>query len=65
MADLKGEAGVGVAGLAAGIVGAAPGTVEPNRGRCSAGLAAAPAEVCALPLFGVAPSGLLGNNVGG
>ena len=62
---LNGEAGAGATGLAAGAAGAAPGVgVTPNRGRCSAGVAAPPADE-PLPLFWAEPSGLLGNNVGG
>ena len=63
--ERRGEAGAGATGLAAGAAGAAPGVgVTPNRGRCSAGVAAPPADE-PLPLFWAEPSGLLGNNVGG
>lgn len=61
----NGEAGAGATGLATGAAGAAPGVgVTPSRGRCSAGVAALPADE-PLPLFWAEPSGLFGNNVGG
>ena len=64
-ADLKGDAGAGVAGLA-GVAGAVPGAAgAPNLGRCSADVAGVALPVDALPVFWPEPSGLLGNNVGG
>ena len=64
-ADLKGDAGAGVAGLG-GTACAVPGVAGvPSLGRCSAGVAGVALPVDALPLFWPVPSGLLGNNVGG
>lgn len=64
-ADLKGEAGAGVAGLG-GTAGAVPAVDGvPSLGRCSAGVEGVALPVDAVPLVWPEPSGLLGNNVGG
>ena len=64
-ADLKGEAGAGVAGRG-GTACAVPGVAGvPSLGRCSAGVADVALPDGAVPLFWPEPSGLLGNNVGG